>query len=235
MQIPRHWAHASGSADDPGGKRFALRVWGWSQAGAETLERMRAACGRSPRTSFRIYRTSAGFRVLATDLLLDPQSPQAQEPLAGRRRGSGLLGVDDRRLRSHRHRLLGGGDLEQEGKRDTGAGVYSHFAVDGAEPRKRHAETVAAGIEADQAELALSAAGRGARGDALARKADARAGHGDVLFVVHGTVDVAGGMRPGRGRERQQQGQERHKSPCHEPCSDRMELVSVVGLDHREG
>jgi hypothetical protein len=33
-------------------------------------------------TSFRIYRTAAGFRLLATDLLLDPASAQAQELLA---------------------------------------------------------------------------------------------------------------------------------------------------------
>lgn len=177
MQIPKHWASAFGTADEPQGKRFAFRIWGWSEesvtaaasmarqrlaetcarvargafgseayfygkaplreeivrsvgaasaepfalvtrnrygalvlnaarvpfidvdtpaAGASfgllalfggrkadpALDRVRAACGRFPRTSFRIYRTAAGLRLLATDLLLDPQSPQAQELLA---------------------------------------------------------------------------------------------------------------------------------------------------------
>lgn len=177
MLIPKHWASASGTADEPQGKRFAFTIWGWSEdsvaaaaamarrrlaetcarvargafgseayfygktplreeivrvvgsprepaavvsrnrygalvlnaarvpfidvdapAGsggglvgrlfgrksdpaAETLERVRTACGRHPRTSFRIYRTAAGLRVLATDLLLDPTSPQAAELL----------------------------------------------------------------------------------------------------------------------------------------------------------
>jgi hypothetical protein len=49
---------------------------------ASALDRVRAACGRFPQTSFRIYRTAAGFRLLATDLLLDPASAQAQELLA---------------------------------------------------------------------------------------------------------------------------------------------------------
>ncbi len=176
MLIPKHWAHASGSADDPKGKRFALRMWGWSQEGVSeaaflakrrlgealaritggafgneayfygkaplreeivgsvgdaqaepaalvtrnrygalvlntarvpfidvdapasggsflrslfggkqadpVLDRVRAACAGYPRASFRIYRTAAGFRVLATDLLVDPSSGQAQELLA---------------------------------------------------------------------------------------------------------------------------------------------------------
>jgi hypothetical protein len=46
------------------------------------LERVRAACGRFSRTSFRIYRTAAGFRVLATDLLLDPASSESAGMLA---------------------------------------------------------------------------------------------------------------------------------------------------------
>jgi hypothetical protein len=175
--IPRHWSKVTGSADDPNGKRYALRIWGWSadgvaeaatlarrrladacarvasgalrdeayfygkaplreeivrnvsgdaivtrnrygalvlntarapfidvdtpasrsgssggflglfggkqvDAASAALDRVRAACGRFPRTSFRIYRTAAGFRLLATDLLLDPASAQAQELLA---------------------------------------------------------------------------------------------------------------------------------------------------------
>jgi len=180
MLIPRHWARATGTADDPAGKRFALQIWGWSQdsiaeagqlakrrlreacdrvtrgalgkeayfygktplreeivrtlggsssepaalvtrnrygalvlntaripfidvdvpapgafeglrrlfggkgggAREKVLERVREACGRFPRTSFRIYRTAAGFRLLATDLLIDPQSPEAQGMLS---------------------------------------------------------------------------------------------------------------------------------------------------------
>ena len=177
LLIPRHWSKVTGSADDPGGKRYALRIWGWSadsvaeaatlarrrladacarvasgalrdeayfygkvplreeivrtvggdaivtrnrygalvlntarvpfvdvdtpasgsgsgggllglfggkqaDPASAVLDRVRAACGRFPRTSFRIYRTAAGFRLLATDLLLDPASAQAQELLA---------------------------------------------------------------------------------------------------------------------------------------------------------
>ena len=181
MLIPRHWSKATGTADDPAGKRFSFQIWGWSdtsvsEAGqvakrrlGETLgrvargafhdeayfygkaplreeivrnvaraspdapavvtrnrygalvlntarvpfidvdvqpgqggsgggflglfggkkadpaeaalERVRQACSRFPRTSFRIYRTAAGLRLLATDLLLDPQSGQTQEML----------------------------------------------------------------------------------------------------------------------------------------------------------
>ncbi len=177
MQIPAYWSRATGSAQDPGGRRYALRVWGWSardlteaaavarqrlaeacgrvaagtlgsqaylygkaplreeivrrvgedaivtrnrygalvlntprvpfvdvdapssgrgsrgglfglfggqkaDPAAATLEKVRAACRRSPGTSFRVYRTAAGFRVLATDLTLDPTSSQAQALLA---------------------------------------------------------------------------------------------------------------------------------------------------------
>lgn len=178
MLIPRHWAKATGSADDPAGKRFALRIWGWSDrdiAGAATLARrrlseavarvarggvsdqayfygraplreeiirtvaspdtamvtrnrygalvlntarvpfidvdlpeggnggggflkslfggrkagvgeatlnkVREACARHSKTTFRIYRTAAGFRVLATDLLIRPESQQALDLL----------------------------------------------------------------------------------------------------------------------------------------------------------
>ena len=180
MLIPRHWARATGSADDPKGKRFDFQIWGWSEnnvseaaqlakrrlreacdritrgalgqeayfygkaplreeivrtvglpsseaaaivtrnrygalvlntaripfidvdvpepgafeglrrlfggkratAQEKVLERVREACGRFPRTSFRIYRTAGGFRLLATDLLIDPQSPEAQGMLS---------------------------------------------------------------------------------------------------------------------------------------------------------
>jgi hypothetical protein len=175
MQIPRHWSRATGSADDPEGKRYALKIWGWSEdslaaasalarrrlaeasarvargmlgkdayfygktplreeivrvvdgsvvtrnrygalvlnaaqvpfvdvdtpessgggggllglfsgkkaePSAATLERVRTACARFPRTSFRIYRTAAGFRLLATDLLMDPASGEAERMLS---------------------------------------------------------------------------------------------------------------------------------------------------------
>jgi hypothetical protein len=59
------------------------RLFGGGKAdpAAETLERVRATCVRFPRTSFRIYRTAAGLRLMATDLLLDPASAQAREML----------------------------------------------------------------------------------------------------------------------------------------------------------
>lgn len=172
MLIPRHWSKATGTADDPSGKRFAFQIWGWSEADvaeaaavarrrlseacarvargglrdeayfygkaplreeivravtpAEALvtrnrygalvlntaripfidvdapgggggvlrrlfgkaspaglDRVREACDRFSRTSFRVYRTAAGFRLLATDLLLEPDSAEAQDLLAG--------------------------------------------------------------------------------------------------------------------------------------------------------
>jgi hypothetical protein len=166
MQIPKFWAAVRGEATDPEGKRYALRLWGWSQqdvadalslaqrrlretisritSGAigddyaygraplreeivrtigeagETiitrnrygalvlnttrlpfidvdttpaasgggllgffkkapavdpaLERIRAACARNARHGFRIYKTSAGYRVIVTTGGLEPQS-----------------------------------------------------------------------------------------------------------------------------------------------------------------
>jgi hypothetical protein len=185
MLIPKHWSRASGSADDPEGKRYLLKIWGWSEdslaaasdlakrrlaetvarvAGgmlgkdayfyaktplreeivrvlggsaadpsaapavvtrnrygalvlnaarvpfidvdipdserggggflgglfggkkgdpaAAALERVRSACAKFPRTSFRIYRTAAGLRLLATDLLLDPKAPETESMMA---------------------------------------------------------------------------------------------------------------------------------------------------------
>ena len=46
------------------------------------LERIRAACRRHARHGFRIYRTRSGFRVIATDLLLDPTSESTRALLA---------------------------------------------------------------------------------------------------------------------------------------------------------
>jgi len=43
-----------------------------------TLAAVRAACARQASQSFRIYQTRAGYRVLATSLLLDPRSDAAQ-------------------------------------------------------------------------------------------------------------------------------------------------------------
>ena len=176
MRIPRYWARAKGTTQDPSGKPYALSIWGWSASskaeaaqvaerrlvearariangaprheayfygktplreeivraiggdgsavvtrnrygalvlnaarvpfvdvdipaptggglralfgkrpdpGAAVLERVREACARVRGASFRIYRTAAGFRVLATDLTLDPQSSRAEELLTG--------------------------------------------------------------------------------------------------------------------------------------------------------
>jgi hypothetical protein len=181
MIVPRYWAHAEGAATDPSGKRYRLRLWGWSHevvaaALAEarrrvaeissritrgetldayfygrqplreeivrsvgsvsssevssseaivtrnrygalvlntaevpfidvdappggglsmlaglfgrrkstdpTLDGIRLACQRRGDHTFRVYRTKSGYRVLATDLLLDPVSAAAQELLA---------------------------------------------------------------------------------------------------------------------------------------------------------
>lgn len=71
---------ASGAGS--GGGFLGLFAGRKADPAAAALERLRAACRRSPGTSFRIYRTAAGFRLLATDLLLDPASTQAQALLA---------------------------------------------------------------------------------------------------------------------------------------------------------
>ena len=47
-----------------------------------TLVRIREACTRHSRSTFRVYRTCAGYRVLATDLSLDPKSQATQDFLA---------------------------------------------------------------------------------------------------------------------------------------------------------
>ncbi len=48
-----------------------------------TLLRIREAGARHARSTLRIYRTFAGYRVLAADLALDPKSESAQDFLAG--------------------------------------------------------------------------------------------------------------------------------------------------------
>jgi len=47
-----------------------------------TLVRIREACAKNGRSTFRIYKTSAGYRVLATDLSMDPKSQATQDFLA---------------------------------------------------------------------------------------------------------------------------------------------------------
>lgn len=47
-----------------------------------TLVRIREACARHGRSTFRVYRTCAGYRVLATDLSLDPKSQATQDFLS---------------------------------------------------------------------------------------------------------------------------------------------------------
>jgi len=61
----------------PGGLR---RLFGAKPAGgeAETLARLRATLAAHAIGSFRIYRTAAGFRVLATDPLFTPGSSEAE-------------------------------------------------------------------------------------------------------------------------------------------------------------
>lgn len=48
---------------------------------APVLAAIREACQRSGHRGFRIYRTCAGYRVLATQLLLDPQAENTQQLL----------------------------------------------------------------------------------------------------------------------------------------------------------
>lgn len=47
-----------------------------------TLVRIREACARQSRSTFRVYRTCAGYRVLATDATMDPKSQATQDFLA---------------------------------------------------------------------------------------------------------------------------------------------------------
>jgi hypothetical protein len=48
-----------------------------------TLERIRQACRRRDRHVFRIYRTRAGYRVLASDLYIDPRAQSTRDLLSG--------------------------------------------------------------------------------------------------------------------------------------------------------
>jgi hypothetical protein len=71
--------------DVPEGGGFGLRAFFGKRPdpAAAVLARVREACARSRGASFRIYRTAAGFRVLATDLTLDPGSARTEELLEG--------------------------------------------------------------------------------------------------------------------------------------------------------
>jgi hypothetical protein len=71
-------------ADPPSGLRRLLRLRPRSplRTPDEALARIRTACERRRRHAFRIYRTCAGFRVLVTDLILDPRSAAANDLLS---------------------------------------------------------------------------------------------------------------------------------------------------------
>jgi hypothetical protein len=61
--------------------RVMRRIRGGEPPADEALTRIRQAAEKRPGQSFRIYRTAAGFRVLGTDLLLDPTGSEAAELL----------------------------------------------------------------------------------------------------------------------------------------------------------
>jgi hypothetical protein len=63
-------------------KRFGF-FGGRSATPDATLDRVRAACRRHALQSFRVYRTKAGYRVLATDMTLDPRSEATRSLLEG--------------------------------------------------------------------------------------------------------------------------------------------------------
>ena len=66
--------------ESSGGASFLGRLFGKTQLSPEeeALARLREGLQRASSGSFRIYRTAAGFRVLATDRAYDPRSPEAQ-------------------------------------------------------------------------------------------------------------------------------------------------------------
>lgn len=68
---------------EPASAFSGLRRWfgGGAADPPPALARIRAACARHPLTAFRIYRTAAGYRVVATNVLLDPHEAQAQAML----------------------------------------------------------------------------------------------------------------------------------------------------------
>jgi hypothetical protein len=67
----------------PTGLQGLRSLFGRAPAVDPTLTRIREACGRYPRQAFRVYRTSAGYRVLATNTWLDPASAETTAFLNG--------------------------------------------------------------------------------------------------------------------------------------------------------
>jgi hypothetical protein len=68
------------TGDAAGGLGRRLGRWfGRAPAEDEPLATLRAALQRSGLTTFRIYRTASGFRVMAVDRAFDPSRPDVQE------------------------------------------------------------------------------------------------------------------------------------------------------------
>jgi hypothetical protein len=67
----------------PTGLQGLKSLFGRARAVDPTLVRIREACGRHPRQAFRVYRTAAGYRVLATNTYLDPASEETTAFLNG--------------------------------------------------------------------------------------------------------------------------------------------------------
>jgi hypothetical protein len=63
----------------PGGASKGLLGFFKKDTTDPALTRIREACARHGRYGFRVYRTSAGYRVLATDLSMDPKSQATQD------------------------------------------------------------------------------------------------------------------------------------------------------------
>ena len=63
-------------APSPSGLAGLKRLFGGGPAVDPTLERIRAACARHPRHTFRVYRTHSGYRLLAYDTARDPASEE---------------------------------------------------------------------------------------------------------------------------------------------------------------
>lgn len=67
----------------PTGLQGLKSLFGRAPAVDPTLARIREACERHPRQAFRVYRTAAGYRVLATNTYLDPASAETTSFLNG--------------------------------------------------------------------------------------------------------------------------------------------------------
>jgi hypothetical protein len=66
-----------------GAPKKLFGVFGRKSDNDPVLDRIREACRRHALQSFRIYRTSAGYRVLATDMTMDPKSMTTKSLLEG--------------------------------------------------------------------------------------------------------------------------------------------------------